>query len=130
MKVARKQNTIRLNIGLLFLGLLIMPSWVKAQSSYQIRGKSVFELRTEKLNHSAIKLDWQQLLLKTPAAIKTNVFDQIAVRGTNFVPMLYQAQELAFFCRWEVKMEKASKMPVKFRLGEVQYTERMEGKYE
>ncbi len=37
-------------------------------------------------------------------------------------------EDLAFFCRLEVRMERAAGLPVKFRLGEVQYTERMEGK--
>ena len=44
------------------------------------------------------------------------------------VPKAYAYDELGFFCKWEVKMEKAAKIPVKFRLGEVQYVERMEGK--
>ncbi|MBK7429302.1 MAG: hypothetical protein IPI60_20850 [Saprospiraceae bacterium] len=34
----------------------------------------------------------------------------------------------AFFCRMEVKAEKASKIPVLFRLGSVDHVERMEGK--
>lgn len=41
----------------------------------------------------------------------------------------YNYHDLALFCRLEVKMEKAFKMPVKFRIGEVQYVEKMEGKY-
>lgn len=40
----------------------------------------------------------------------------------------YQLPKQAFFCRWETKMEKAARVPVKFRLGEVQYTEGLEGK--
>jgi hypothetical protein len=34
----------------------------------------------------------------------------------------------AFFCRMEVKAEKASKIPVLFRLGSVDHVEKMEGK--
>lgn len=39
-------------------------------------------------------------------------------------------EELAFFCKIEVQLEKVAKIPVKFRLGEVQYVERLEGKYD
>lgn len=40
----------------------------------------------------------------------------------------YNYDDLAIFCKLEVKMEKASGIPVKFRLGEVNYVERLEGK--
>ncbi|MFK7951069.1 MAG: hypothetical protein AB8G11_26045 [Saprospiraceae bacterium] len=40
----------------------------------------------------------------------------------------YNYDDLAIFCKLEVKMEKASGFPVKFRLGEVNYVEQMEGK--
>lgn len=40
----------------------------------------------------------------------------------------YSVDQLPFFCKMEVKMEKKTKVPVKIRLGEVQYTEKMEGK--
>ncbi len=37
---------------------------------------------------------------------------------------------LAFFCRLELKIEKTTKFPVKFRLGDVEYVDRLEGKRE
>ena len=40
----------------------------------------------------------------------------------------YSYEDLAIFCKLEVKMEKASGFPVKFRLGEVNYVEKLEGK--
>lgn len=43
-------------------------------------------------------------------------------------PQWYSVEQLPFFCKMEVKMEKTFKFPVKFRLGEVQYVEKMEGK--
>lgn len=44
------------------------------------------------------------------------------------IPAAWNYHELAFFCKIEVKMEKALNLPVKFRLGEVQAVERKEGK--
>jgi hypothetical protein len=44
------------------------------------------------------------------------------------LPMAWQYNDLAFFCKIEVKMEKAARFPIKFRLGDVQYVERLEGK--
>ena len=45
------------------------------------------------------------------------------------MPVVYAVSELPMFCKWEVKLEKAATFPVKFRLGEVQYVEHLEGKY-
>ncbi len=44
------------------------------------------------------------------------------------MPRAYVYEELGIFCKWEVKIEKAARLPIKVRLGEVQYVERMEGK--
>ncbi len=45
------------------------------------------------------------------------------------IPKAYHYENLAFFCKVEVDLEKASKFPIKFRLGDVEYVDRLEGKY-
>lgn len=47
----------------------------------------------------------------------------------DFSEIKFKAKDLAPFCRIELQLEKATNFPVKFRLGEVQYVEKMEGKY-
>ena len=44
------------------------------------------------------------------------------------MPRAYAYKDLAFFCKIEVQLEKATKMPVKFRLGSVDYVDYLEGK--
>lgn len=44
------------------------------------------------------------------------------------LPAAWCYRDLAFFCKLEVKMEKAARFPVKFRLGDVEYVDRLEGK--
>ena len=44
-------------------------------------------------------------------------------------PLCYSLEDLAFFCRLEVKIESATKMPVRFRLGDVQQVDYLEGKF-
>ena len=41
----------------------------------------------------------------------------------------YAADDLAFFCRLEVKLEKTARLPVRFRLGDVQAVDYLEGKF-
>lgn len=40
----------------------------------------------------------------------------------------YYASTLGFFCRQEIKLEKAANIPLKFRLGSVHYCDWLEGK--
>jgi hypothetical protein len=44
------------------------------------------------------------------------------------IPSAYCYQNLAFFCKIEVKLEKASTFPVKFRLGSIPYVDFLEQK--
>jgi len=44
------------------------------------------------------------------------------------IPKAYCYEDLAIFCKLEVKLEKTFKFPVKIRLGEVNYVEMLEGK--
>ena len=46
----------------------------------------------------------------------------------SILPGNYYAKQLPFFCSKELKMEKAVGLPVKFRLGTVEYCDRLEGK--
>jgi hypothetical protein len=44
------------------------------------------------------------------------------------LPQAWCYSDLAFFCKIEVKMEKAARFPIKFRLGDVQYVDKLEAK--
>lgn len=40
----------------------------------------------------------------------------------------FYVNNLGFFCKQELKFQAATKIPLKFRIGSVQYCDRMEGK--
>lgn len=49
--------------------------------------------------------------------------------GVNtVVPARFYVDNLGFFCKKEIKFETLTGIPFKFRLGSVQYCDRMEGK--
>ena len=43
-------------------------------------------------------------------------------------PATFYTNSLSFFCKQELEIEKAVKFPVKMRLGNVTYTDKLEGK--
>ncbi len=56
-------------------------------------------------------------------------------KGSSLKPVMsflvtpnFYVTQLGFFCKQEIKLEKITKLPFKFRLGSVQYCDWMEGK--
>jgi len=43
-------------------------------------------------------------------------------------PKAYQYENMALFCKMEVKLEKTIRLPIKMRLGDVPYVDWLEGK--
>lgn len=55
-------------------------------------------------------------------AIKLNPFSCSVIRAD------FYTQNFGFFCKKELQFEKATKIPLRFRLGSLQYNDYMEGK--
>ena len=58
--------------------------------------------------------------------LKRNI---VLPQDRNIIPADLYVRHLGFFCKQEIKLEKATKIPFKFRLGSVNDCERLEGKY-
>ncbi|MCF8244541.1 MAG: hypothetical protein K9J37_08265 [Saprospiraceae bacterium] len=72
--------------------------------------------------------DWK-VLYAPPShfSLIKNLLDSPASQAPE-LPQAWRYCDLAFFCKVEVKMEKAALFPIKFRLGDVQYVDELEGK--
>ena len=129
--VAVKENSVQRIIKYSFLFVLFWLSAIidiNAQSYTPIEGKSIMSLRYEEPHQNTVSLKTKAFTrsLLTPFFLEENSFESFT--KPMAIPSAYKYDELGMFCKWEVQMEKAAKIPVKFRLGEVQYVERMEGK--
>ncbi len=111
-----------LQMILLFL-LLGSSSILLGQSIYTIKGKNLHELRQ---SPSAIKILNTSLLLLGTLEKKVDL-PPLSVNHISS-PKAYSYEHLGVFCKLEVQLEKKTRFPVKFRLGDVQYNDVLEGK--
>ena len=85
------------------------------------------------LINTGIKGQWNNY-----SSIKFNKYYSSQIKNTdgfnksalyvNLLPVDYYSTQLGFFCKQEIKMEKITKVPFKFRLGSVQQCDWLEGK--
>ena len=107
-------------IALIACSLLILPALATAQKV----GLSLNNIKaTPKLppQYSTVFLQKN--------GVKTVDNQSVSVKKPTLVPSVFSVEALPFFCKIEYKMGLNQKVPVKFRLGDVQYVDQLEGKH-
>lgn len=111
----------------LFFMLSLLSGQLTGQTSTNIVGQSMAGL--QKLLHSELVLP--PLLDKMPLLIRPSTLEEklIAQKSNpQQIPLVYAYKHLALFCKLEVKLEQTVQLPVKVRLGSVDYVDWLEGK--
>lgn len=104
---------------------IFLPHLAIGQSGFRITGKPPGELKkteNECIQPTKDIARFFKMPLKNHPSPGAFLFEKPAA------PLVYSYCDLAFFCKLEVKMEKAVRLPVKIRLGDVQYVDWLEGK--
>jgi len=111
--------------GLIFCCLL--TQLLLAQITTANKLQSYHQLKTQ-LRAQSIETNFsEQIQQFTFQESRKNVFN-LMQKEQQQMPAAYAYKDLAFFCKIEVKLEKAVKLPIKFRLGSVDYVDYLEGK--
>lgn len=54
--------------------------------------------------------------------------DSLKTMPIRLIPNNYYSKNIGFFCKEELKLEKTIKIPLRFRLGSLDYCNQLEGK--
>ena len=112
-------------LGLIFCCLF--SQLLLAQITTVSKSQSYHQLKTQ-LTASSIETNFsEQIQQFTFQENKKNTFN-VMQKEQQQMPAAYAYKDLAFFCKIEVKLEQAVKLPIKFRLGSVDYVDYLEGK--
>ncbi|TXB65601.1 hypothetical protein [Phaeodactylibacter luteus] len=103
-----------------------------AQESWMISGHSIPELKSA-ATYPALKSHslWLLLPAKRQMVTLTPPKSQLEPEAFHSLALINpdnSYKNLGVFCKWEVQLEKAARFPVRFRLGEFNYVEQLEGK--
>ena len=115
------------NILFAFLINLVAFCTLYGQESTLVAGQSMAGL--QKILHTEIRvsplLD-EKMLSNRPATLEEKLIS--AKTNPQQIPLVYAYKDLALFCKLEVKLEQTVQMPIKVRLGSVDYVDWLEGK--
>ncbi len=111
----------------IFLTLIFISTFFNTHA--QIAGKSIIALRQEKpYTPSLINAFSINYTVSITHFLQNRINISPLAHRQSDIPNFHRYEYLPFFCKIEVKLEQTIRLPFKFRLGEVGYVDRLEGK--
>ncbi len=91
-------------------------------------GLSLDKLAAERRSVSQKGTPQYKSLFLTKKTLKIVDNQVISANKPKQMPSIFSVEAMPFFCKIEYKMGLNKKLPIKFRLGDVQYVDELEGK--
>jgi hypothetical protein len=91
-------------------------------------GSNVF---SQPLENPPIKIQQLSLSKRLTVQINSNLsLPQLFPTSMQVISPNYYTDRLGYFCKQEIKFEKSTRVPLRFRLGSVADCDRLEGKFQ
>jgi hypothetical protein len=91
-------------------------------------GSNVF---SQPLENPPIKIQQLSLSKRLSVQINSNLsLPQLFPTSMQVISPNYYTDRLGYFCKQEIKFEKSTRVPLRFRLGSVADCDRLEGKFQ
>lgn len=107
----------------LFILLMFLPVCATTGQAQSVTRQISSSFASPSLKYPLLKREIRSSI-KT-SSIRPSLTHQQSVMLSHCDPV----DHLAFFCKLEVKTDRKANMPIRFRLGTVQYVDQLEGKY-
>ena len=91
-------------------------------------GSNVF---SQQLKNPPIKIQQLSLSKRLTVQINSSLFlPQLFPTAIQVITPNYYTDRLGYFCKQEIKFEKSTRLPLRFRLGSIADCDRLEGKFQ
>jgi len=131
VKNKKRKKFLSKRIILVFLMTWILFPVLKGQETGTfLRFQSQFPIALSVVIPDWINTKKQRLNIPHFFQIKTpHQWRSVTVPSPDRSPRIYNYHEIGIFCKLDVKLDKISKLPIRFRLGTQEAVDRKEGKY-
>jgi hypothetical protein len=118
---------VKEKVKILFFCMIFVAGRSFAQKNEWLGKKNLSILSFNQLKSKEKKSNWLSLTQQPMAKTEINFYLRVNTTTPLLAPNFYTSH-LGFFCKQELKLNKAIKVPFKFRLGTVQQCDWLEGK--
>lgn len=122
----RKRNP-RLVWDLLFILLFVACFSTPTNAQVELDFNKLQSIKNRTLTKFAFAKKQNRRLFHLTSEEKKSMLNPAPSLAVRNLPAVYEYRELGFFCKLDLRMDKTMYMPFRFRLGNLEYVNKLEG---